>query len=314
MGDAALFERVHDGERSRVLPAAEIAKSLQGDGQVPLGLAALGFEPELPGLAQEKVERRLVRRRNRQVLQEETPPVKPQRIRGARDVVFGMRRLQNARVFLSHLGIQMLQRTECATHGDIHAEVPKAAKAGGNVQRHVLRPPAAREPRPGTVGKLHLGQPFERRLGFGVQAVLVEKNADVAPGLALGLGLPQPRGFFDHHRFDILVFLERTVESGRVLPLVEDAADSRVAVGDEPGQGVGVEPVKGLLAALVRVFHEVGQRQHGVPGGVGGHLRCEALAAQRLGFAGRDEVREREAFGGRPANGQGQRFRHQDPP
>ena len=42
-------------------------------------------------------------------------------------------------------------------------------------------------------------------------------------------------------------------------PLIENAPNPGITSGDMPGEGVRVEPVKYLFAALAWEFHQVGQ-------------------------------------------------------
>ena len=58
-----------------------VAEALQGDGQVGLRLAAGQLQPVLPRLAEEVVDRLLVLRRDRLVLQEEAAAVEVERDR-----------------------------------------------------------------------------------------------------------------------------------------------------------------------------------------------------------------------------------------
>ena len=104
------------------------------------------------------------------------------------------------------------------------------------------------------------------------QAVLVEQNPDVAAGFGFFLGVADPRRFFQDDGLHVLILFERAIERRGVLPLVEHAADFRVAGGNVPRQRVRIEPVERLLRALVRVLHQVRQRHHRVPRRVRGHL------------------------------------------
>ena len=117
------------------------------------------------------------------------------------------------------------------------------------------------------------------------------------------------------HRLQVLVLLQRAVQRGRALPLVEDPADLRVGVGDVPGQRVGVQPVERLLGALVA----------GTPSG-----RAAPSPRTTTGFETICTVRlwlcsvfdspdlqqpgELELLRRRAADGQRQRLGHQRPP
>ena len=141
-----------------------------------------------------------------------------------------------------------------------------------------------------------------------VQPVVFEEDAHVPPGLALGLGLADPGRFLQHDRLEVLVLLQRAVQGGRAPPLLEDAMDLRIAVGDVPGQGVGIQAIERLLVALVGIFHEVGQGHDRVPRRVRDHLHRQALALQGLRLARFQQAVELELLGLRAADGQRQRF------
>ena len=113
---------------------------------------------------------------------------------------------------------------------------------------------------------------MERPGGFFVEPVRFEQKTDVPAGLAFGRGVAKPRRFLNHHRLQILIFLQGTIERGSVFPEIEDAADLRVGIGDVTAKSVGVKPVEDLFAALVGVLHQVRQGHHGVPRGLRNHL------------------------------------------
>ena len=50
-------------------------------------------------------------------------------------------------------------------------------------------------------------QLLQLALGFGVEAIFVEENAHVLACRAFRRRLAHPRGFFEHHRFQVLVLL-----------------------------------------------------------------------------------------------------------
>src|SRR5437879_4793972 len=99
----------------------------------------------------------------------------------------------------------------------------QTAKASRDVERDVVVRLPTGEPRPGAVGQLHFRQLAQRSVGFVIEPVIVEKYSHVPARLAFALGLPQPRRFLDGDRFEVLVFLERTVQGRSVAPLLEDA-------------------------------------------------------------------------------------------
>ena len=193
--------------------------------------------------------------------------------------------------------------------GDRHAldaEMAQPRKAGGDVEGDVVVASAAGHPRPAAVGVLRAGKLLEQPLGLGVEPVFVEQNADVAARLAFVLGLAHPGRLEQQQAFELLVFLERTVECVGAFPEIEHAAYARVGLGDMTGKRVGVKPVEGLLGALVRVLHQIGQGEHRVPRRVGRHLHSKRLVAQCVRLAGRDQFVEAEFLRALVANRQRQ--------
>ena len=188
----------------------------------------------------------------------------------------------------------------------------QAAETGGDVEGDEVIAAAAGEPRPLPVGELHLGELLEGAVDFVVHPVVLEEHADILARLAFVQRLPQPRGFLEHHAFEVLVFLERAVERGRVAPEIEDAANLGIGHGDAAGERIGVEPAEDLLGAFVRKLHEIRQRHDGVPRGLRDHLHGEALVAERVGDAGGLEFFEVELARAGIANGQRQRFGDED--
>ena len=112
------------------------------------------------------------------------------------------------------------------------------AETGGDVERDVLAPVAAGEPRPRAVLVLSVGQLLHHSGCFLVETVVVEENADIPPRLAFGLGRADPRRLFEHNRLEILVLLQRTVESGGSAPLLENAMNLGIAGGNMPRQAL----------------------------------------------------------------------------
>jgi len=303
---AAFLERLQNVAGRGSVGGVKVAKAMEGESQVALGLAAVGLEPELPGLLEEEVNHRPVWGRDRQVFAKEAAAVEIQRVRGAGDMLFRLRPLLDARIAFRHPGIQPAQRAEDGGRVQAHAQVPEAAKAGGDIERDVIIAAPAREPRPGAVVQLLPGQLLQGGFLFVGEAVVIEQDAEIAAGLALLIGLPQPGGFFEHHRLEVRVPLEGAFERGRVLPEIEEAADFGIGIGDEARQGIGVQAVESLLGAFVGGFHQVRQRQHRIPGRLGHHLRHQALVLARRRGAGFKQPGERERVGGRAANRQRQ--------
>ena len=177
--------------------------------------------------------------------------------------------------------VEPIQRANRRVNFHIHAQVPEPAKTGGDVESDVIVAATAGEPGPRAVGQLHLRKLPQRVFRFVIEAVVIEQNPDVAPRLAFGLGLAQPRCLFNHHAFKVLVLLQRTVEGWRVAPLFEHAVYLGIGAGDEPGERIRVKPVEGLLGALVWELHQIRQRHHRVPPRVRYHLHREPLILQR---------------------------------
>ena len=150
-----------------------------------------------------------------------------------------------------------------------------------DVERDVLIAAAAGEPRPQAVApvasavSLYKVRPISSLSRFSSNRMPTFLRA-----WTLGLGLPDPRRLLQGHGLEVLVLLQRAVQRGRALPQVEDPADLGVGVGDVAGQGVGVEPVEDLLAALVGILHQVRQGHHRVPRRLRDHLHGQALVLQ----------------------------------
>ena len=266
-------------------------------------------------LAGEVVERPLVRLANGPILQIKTPAIKIERDGRIEIVIFLRLVLDDAVVPFCN---PVVEPAKCfdrlANRHVLDAEMAQPRKAGRDVQRDVVVAAAARHPRPAAVGVLRAGKLLKQPLGLGVEPVFVEQNTDVAAGLAFGFGLAHPRRLEQQQAFEFLVFLERTVERVGAFPQVEHAADARIGLGDVTGKRVGVKPVERLLGAVVRVLHQVGQGEHGVPSGIGRHLHGERLVLQRVRLAGLDQFFEAEFLRALASNRQRQRLGDEDAP
>ena len=264
-------------------------------------------------LADKVVERSLVRDRDRLVFQVKTAAVEVERD-GLVQVVFVQITIAlDAVVPFLHPVIEPGERLD--READIHifdAEMPQPGEASGDVERDVIVAAAAGHPRPTAVGVLCLGELLEQPFCVGVEAVFVKQYADVAPGLAFVLGLSHPRRFEQEQTLEVLVFLERTIERVGALPQVEHTPNAWVGVGDVRGERVGVQPVETLLGALVRILHQVGQGEHGVPGGVGCHLHGERLVLERVRLVGGDQFVELKFLRALVTDRQRQRFGDED--
>ena len=273
-----------------------------------LRLAVGQRQPMLAGLAEEVIDRLLGLRGDGPVFQEEAAAVEIKRDRRAEVIVVLVAVAEDLAVDLVDPAVQPGQRLEGRLHVELHAQVPQAAETGGDVERDVIVRRAAGEPRPGPVLILAFGQFLQRPGRLVVEPVVLEEDAHVPPGLALGLGLADPGRFLQQDRLEVLVLLQRAVQGGRAPPLLEDAMDLRIAVGDVPGQGVGIQPIERLLVALVGILHQVGQGHDRVPRRVRDHLHRQALALQGLRLARFQQPLELELLGLRAADRQRQRF------
>ena len=195
---------------------------------------------------------------------------------------------------------------------DIHIHRPHPAEAGGDVEGDVIARTSAGHPWPGSVRELHLTQLSHGGLGLVGEALVFEQDSHIAASLAFVFGLTQPRGFLEHHALEILVFLQRTIERWSAAPLVKHLLDAWIAVGDVAAETVGVQAGKGAHGAWVWAFHEIRQRHHGVPTGVGDHLHSEPLVLEGVALAGGDKFVELEVFGLGAADGQREAFGDKD--
>jgi hypothetical protein len=71
------------------------------------------------------------------------------------------------------------------------------AESGCDVERDIIVALPAGKPRPRAVAQLHLSQFAQRRFGFAVEAIIIEKDADVSASLAFAFGLAHPGRFLD---------------------------------------------------------------------------------------------------------------------
>jgi len=81
---------------------------VEGDGQVALGLAAIGLEPELARLLEEEINRRFVLRPIGRSLRKKLAHINTAR-RSARHIFLRLRPLLDSLVFLGHPRIEPLQ-------------------------------------------------------------------------------------------------------------------------------------------------------------------------------------------------------------
>ncbi len=316
----ALLEGFHNGERRGVVERIEGVETLQREGEMGLRLAIVRCQPVFACLPEEKVHGFKVRRGHRQILEEKAASIEVQRVRRAGNIIPGLRHiLLNTVVVFAHPVVQVRQGTERRGQVHIRVEVPQAAETRDDVQGDVIVAVAAGKPGPASVLELHLGQLLEQGRRLVVQPVGVEQDAHVAARLAFILRLPPPGRLLDQHGFEVLVFLQGRIQGGGIFPEVKHAADFGVAIRQMAGERVGIEPVKRLLAALVRKLHEIRQRQHRIPRRLRHHLHGQARVLQRRGAAGIEQLGKlkmlhRLAATRLAANRQRQRFGYIDAP
>ncbi len=155
VGHAAFFEGGHDGHGGWIGRAAGFGEAVEGEGEVALGLAAVGLEPVFARLGQEEFEGGLVLRVDRLVVEEEAAAIQIQSVGGAGNVFVGLRPALDALIMLVHPAVQPVQRAQGRLDADVRLEVAQAAEAGGDVEGDVVVAGAAGEPRPRAVRELH---------------------------------------------------------------------------------------------------------------------------------------------------------------
>ena len=123
----------------------------------------------------------------------------------------------------------------------------ESGESSGDVESHVVVAFSSGEPGPGTIAKLHLGQFAEGSFGFRTQAIGIEENADVSPGLAFIQGLANPGSFQQGDRLEVLIFLHRRVEGFGAFPLVKDPANLGIGVCNGLAEEVRIVAIESLL-------------------------------------------------------------------
>ena len=167
----------------------------------------------------------------------------------------------------------------------LHARHAEPAEPRQDAERDGVAGLPTRKPGPAAVTVPQRLEPVERGLRFVVGSRRVKQERDAGPGLLLIHRVADPRGLGEQRLHEIGVLLEWALQGASFscgsgpLPLLEDLADPRVARGEMPGEAVGVEPRKEGLGALVCLFHDRRQREHGIPGRIRGCLHDERLAA-----------------------------------
>ena len=148
-----------------------------------LRLPAIELEPIFLGLAEEIIDRLAVLRRDRLVFQEERAAVEIQRDRRIEMIVVLVIVRKNLAVDFVDPAVEPVERFHRRRRVELHAQMPQAAEAGRDVERHVVVRRPAGEPGPCAVAELLVGQFLQQPGRFVVQAVVVEQNADVAARL-----------------------------------------------------------------------------------------------------------------------------------
>ena len=306
--DGEFLDGFHDALRRRL-----VAEARERNREMSLRLA-IQLQPELARLAEEVIHGLLVLRRDRFFADEKAAAIEVKRDRRAEVIVLFFAVLQNLAVRFFDPAVERTERLHRGRRVNFHAEMPQPAEARRDVERDVFVAVSAGEPRPHAVAVLHLAELAQQPRGLGVEPVVVEKDADILPRLALRLRLPHPRRLLKDHGLEVLIFLQRAVQRGRAFPLIEDAADFRIGCRDVPRERICVEPVERLLRAFMRELHEVRQRHHRIPRRIRHHLHREGLRLQRVRFSALDQLGEFKLLRLRSAHGQRQRLRHERAP
>ena len=199
------------------------------------------------------------------------------------------------------------QRRLHVDHVTRHARHPQPAEAGDDAEGDRVARAAAGKPRPAAVVVPQAFETIERRAHLGHRPVRVEGQRDPRPCLPLIDGVAHPRRLRQERLHEPGVPLERALEHRATgeSPLLEHAADARVARREMPGQRVRVEPREERLRALVGLLRDRGEREDGVPRRIGHGLHDERLAADR-GARARGQALERHP----PLPGPPDRDRH----
>ena len=122
-----------------------------------LRLAVGQLQPILLRLAEEVIDGPAMLRVDRLVLQEEAAAIQVQRDRGREVVLVFVAVFEDALIDLVDPSVQPAQRLDGQGGVDVDVQVTQSSEAGRDVQRDVVVAPPAGEPRPRTVGELHLG-------------------------------------------------------------------------------------------------------------------------------------------------------------
>ncbi len=171
-GGGAFLEGFHDGLRGGEVFGA--APAVEGEGELALGLAAIGLKPEGAGLPQVKGEGGRELAVDGDVVEKETAAVEVEGVEVGGDVGFGFGALLDFGVLLCHRRIEAIEGAGEAGKRDVHAEVAQAAKAGDDVEGDVIVGAAAGKPGPGAAGDAHVFQLAQEALGFEIEAIGVK--------------------------------------------------------------------------------------------------------------------------------------------
>ena len=226
-----LFERSHDvGGRDFFL-----AESLDGEGEVGLGLP-WQRKPVFGGLGEEVGDGFFVLASDGLVFEKEATAVEVKGDGAGEVVGVFVSVLEDVAVGVVDPAVKLLQGFYGGFEVEaLEPEVTETAETGGDIESDVVASAAACKPGPGAVGQLHVRELAHGSCGLRIKPVVVEKDADLAAGGAFIFALHEPWGLGEHDGFEVLVFLERAVESLGAFPEVEDAADFWVGLGDVAG-------------------------------------------------------------------------------
>ncbi len=265
--DTPFLERDHD-----VLRRLFVAEAFQRDRHVRFRLAAIQLEPIRASLPKEVFHRFLLWSGDWLVVQEKAPAVQVECDRRGEVIVFQLAAFHDPSILLVNPGIESCERFHRSGHIDVGAEVPQTSEASGDVKRDIVVRPTAGEPGPRSVSLLKFAQFAQRASCLILQTIGIEQDTHVTTCGTLLLRLTDPGRFFQDHGLQVRILLHGTIQCRRPFPLVEDAADLWVGVGNVLSQCVRIESIKGLFAAFVRIFHQIGQGHNRIPGGIRDHL------------------------------------------
>ena len=142
------------------------------------------------------------------------------------------------------------------------------AHACYDVLRNVPAIAATREPSEATIAQLTVGHLVAGLVQLAAHAVHVEKHAEVAFLLLFALRIQYPRGFLQKGVFQFLIFRQIRFQGIGLefFPSIKYLLDFRMRIGHCRCNAIGIEARENLLGTLIRVFHDIRQCLHRIPG------------------------------------------------